>query len=76
MVRNAPVYSAEWDSFDDDVDEPTPGNEEPLSEARHVSVTAEDRIIMFVLQTHYSQPSKTTTVLYGRRRFSFSSMSD
>jgi hypothetical protein len=50
------MYSAEWDSFDDDVDEPTPGNEEPLSEARHVSVTAEDRIIMFVPLTFTLYP--------------------
>ena len=32
--------------------EPTPGNEKPLPRAAHVSVTTEDRIIMFVSLTY------------------------
>ena len=32
-----------WESY-----EPTPGNEKPLPRADHVSVTTDDRIIMFV----------------------------
>ena len=42
---NIPAVESQllWESY-----EPTPGHEKPLPRACHVSVTTEDRIIMFV----------------------------
>jgi hypothetical protein len=47
VVKSQPL----WESY-----EPTPGNKKPLPRTGHVSVTTEDRIIVFVPLTfaHYS----------------------